>query len=74
MFTRFKHVKPLIWIIFLLSPVTVIIFLHAHLQMIPNLSLKCHHNPMSGLWEVVFRRNVDRLTDGQKGYIPPNFI
>ena len=63
--TRFNPVKCLIWIISLWSPLTIIIFLPAHLPMIPNLTIKFHHNPLRGLEVFALTRNVDRQTDRQ---------
>ena len=52
----------------------VIIFLHAHLHIIPNLPMKFHQNSLSGLG-VVLTRNRDRRTDGQtKGVISMYFV
>ena len=54
------------WIISFWHPETVIIFLNAHLHMIPNLTIKFHLNPLSSLGEVLLRRNVDSWTDKWK--------
>ena len=46
---RVQHVKPLSWIIALWTPLTVAIFVHAHLHMMPNLPIRFYQNPLSSL-------------------------
>ena len=59
------HVKPLSWIISLSKHPAIIILLHAHLYMMPNLQIKFHQNPLNGLGGVALTRYMDRQTDGR---------
>ena len=61
MFTRFKHVN--LSVITLLSAPMVTIFLHAHLNMMPNVPIKFYKNPWSRLGGVEITRNLDKWMD-----------
>ena len=62
------------WIISLSGCGTLIILLHAHLQIMSFLCIKFHQNPSSGLGVALTRKcgRTDRQTDRQT--YPPNFV